>query len=70
MSQEQAYYWTFTFTIDPDLNEGYTEAFKQGNESWWWYVKDGESPIAGPVPNFTGAKFKSLHKWSDIILES
>lgn len=61
-------YFTFTFNIDPELNAGYDEAFKQGDESWWWYAKDSEEPAAGPVPNFTGATFKSLHQWSKQLL--
>ena len=67
-------YFTFAFNIDPELNEGYDEAFKQGDESWWWYIKDGGSleggkgPAAGPVPNFTGATFKALHQWSKQLL--
>ena len=55
-------YYTFTFNIDPELNFGMTEVFKQGDEPWWWYVKEGWMPAAGPEPDFTGATFKSLHE--------
>jgi len=68
MNDKQAEYFTFKFNIDPELNGGYTEAFKQGDESWWWYTKDDEGPAAGPVPNFTGATFKSLHQWNKQLL--
>ena len=75
MNDKQENYFTFAFNIDPELNSGYTEAFKQGDEPWWWYTKgdDGPAavinrPAAGPVPNFTGATFKSLHQWSKQIL--
>lgn len=29
MNKEE--YFTFSFNVDPDLNSGYTEAFKQGD---------------------------------------
>jgi len=55
------------------LNGGYTEAFKQGDETWWWYTSEPDendlsSPAAGPVPNFTGATFKSMHQWNEKVL--
>lgn len=67
-------FFTFAFHIDPELNEGYDEAFKQGDEPWWWYVKDGgdlkggKGPAAGPVPDFTGATFKSLLNHAEKLL--
>lgn len=61
-------YFTFMFNVDPELNNGYTEVFKQGDEAWWWYVKDDGGPVAGPVPNFTGATFKSLHQFDKQLL--
>ena len=76
MNQDQQEYFTFTFQIDPELNEGYDEAFKQGNEPWWWYTKNGGElnggmgPAAGPTPNFEGAVFKSLHQWNKEILSN
>jgi hypothetical protein len=74
MNEEQKEYFTFAFNIDPELNGGYDEAFKQGDESWWWYTKDGgelsggSGPAAGPIPDFTGATFKSLHQWDKQLL--
>ena len=83
MDESQKNYFTFVFNIDPELNDGYDEAFKQGDEDWWWYVKSvgklsGGSgpdvgpipagPAVGPIPDFTGATFKSLHQWSKQIL--
>lgn len=64
-------YFTFTFEVDPKLNGGYNEVFKQGDEPWWWYLhttKPDDSPAAGAVPNFTGASFKSLHQWVTKLL--
>lgn len=68
MTKEQANHFTVAFNIDPALNGGYTEAFIQGNEPWWWYVTENEGPAAGPVPNFAGATFKSLHQWTEQLL--
>lgn len=69
MNEHQEKHFTFAFYVDPDLNSGYTEAFKQGDEPWWWYVKeDDPGAAAGPVPNFTGATFKSLHQWNKQLL--
>lgn len=76
MNDAQKDYYTFSFKIDPELNSGYDEAFKQGDETWWWYTKSGgdlkggEGPAAGPVPNFEGAVFKSLHQWSTELLSN
>jgi hypothetical protein len=67
MNKEQEKYFTFAFNVDPELNSGYTEAFKQGNDDWW-YVNDQAGAAAGPVPNFTGATFKSLHQWNKQLL--
>ena len=66
-------FFTFTFKLDPDLNSGYTQAFKQGDEPWWWYTTDNDDdpmkgPAAGPTPNFKGASFVSLHDGSDKLL--
>jgi hypothetical protein len=61
-------YFTFSFNVNPDLNNGYTEAFRQGNEPWWWYCTETEGPAAGPVPDFTGATFKSLFQSSTQLL--
>jgi hypothetical protein len=74
MNKAQEEYFTFAFNIDPELNDGYDEAFKQGDEPWWWYVKDGDElnggsgPVVGPTPDFTGATFKSLHQWDKQLL--
>ncbi len=74
MNEKQENFFTFTFKIDPELNHGYDEVFKQGDETWWWYTKDGgelkggKGPLAGPVPNFTGATFKSLYQWDKKVL--
>ena len=68
MNDTQENYFTFTFYVDPDLNDGYTEAFKQGDEPWWWYTAPGKGPAAGPVPNFAGAVFKSLYQWDNRLL--
>lgn len=61
-------YFTFSFNVDPYLNSGYTEVFKQGDEPYWWYCSDDEGPAVGPVPNFTGASFKGLSQWSTKLL--
>lgn len=68
LNEEQAKHFSFTFNVDPELNDGYTEAFKQGNEDWWWYVNNQAGAAAGPAPNFTGATFKSLHQWNKKLL--
>jgi hypothetical protein len=74
MNQAQSEHWSFAFNIDPVLNSGYTRAFKQGNEPWWWYSDelDGdnskEGPAAGPPPDFTGATFAALHQWDKQVL--
>lgn len=72
MNAEQEKYFSFAFNVDPDLNDGYTSAFKQGDEPWWWYTTDNdndyEGPAAGPVPNFEGATFKSMHQWNEKVL--
>ena len=67
---ENANYWTYSFYVDPTLNDGFDTVFKQGNEDWWWYTKEGDSncPAAGPTPDFTGATFKSLHQWTKKVL--
>jgi len=53
-------YWTFTFKVDPLLNQGAVKAFNQGGEPWWWAVdSNGEIMGAGEV-DFTGASFVSL----------
>tara|TARA_R110000744_G_scaffold375761_2_gene489457 strand:+ start:115 stop:348 length:234 start_codon:yes stop_codon:yes gene_type:complete len=69
----QKNYWTITFNVDPDLNDGYQEVFKQGDEPWWWhnkgaYVDHEGGPAVGPTPDFTGASFKSLHNNSTLVL--
>ncbi len=61
-------YFTTTFTVDPALNDGFSEVFRQGNEPWWWYDSPNKTPAVGPVPNFTGAKFKSLHRWTELVV--
>ena len=69
MNEAQKNCFSFVFNIDPELNDGYDEAFKQGDEPWWWYSKDGrEGPAAGPIPDFTGATFKSLYQWDKQLL--
>lgn len=68
MALDNNTYFTFTFDIDPELNQGYTEAFKQGDETWWWYTNEKDGPTAGPVPDFTGATFKSMHQWEKQLL--
>jgi hypothetical protein len=68
MNDQQSEHFTFSFNVDPELNGGYTEVFKQGDEPWWWYSKDDSGPAVGPVPNFTGASFKSLHQWNKQLL--
>jgi len=69
MNEDQKNYYTFSFYVDPDLNAGYTEVFKQGNEPWWWYVKDGVmGAAAGPTPDFEGATFKSMSQWNEKLL--
>ena len=72
VSQEN--YWTITFNVDPDLNYGYQEVFKQGDEPCWWHDKSagddmGEcGPAVGSTPDFTGASFKSLHNNSTLVV--
>lgn len=68
--EDVANFFTFTFNVDPALNSGYNVAFKQGDETWWWYLNDATSdgPAAGPTPDFTNAKFKSLHVWNKQLL--
>jgi hypothetical protein len=68
MNKDPTTYFTFTFCVDPELNGGYTEAFKQGDEPWWWYTNEDEGPAVGPTPNFAGATFKSLHQWNTQLL--
>jgi hypothetical protein len=68
MNEAQKNYFTFTFNVNPELNGGFTKAFKQGDEPWWWYTKDDDGAAAGPVPDFTGATFKSLHQWDKQLL--
>lgn len=73
MNSQQVNHFTFTFKVDPDLNDGFTHVFKQGDEPWWWYTKDNDDdpmngPAAGPVPDFTGATFVSLHQWNKKLL--
>ena len=62
-------YWTFSFNLDPNLNHGYTECFRQGDEEWWWFCDDnGNGPAAGGPPDFTGATFKAVHNGSERVL--
>jgi hypothetical protein len=68
MDDKQQNYYTIEFYVDPKLNEGFTVAFRQGDEAWWWYIVDDESPAAGPVPDFTGARFKGLYQWTKPLL--
>ena len=74
MNPENEKYFTFSFNVNPDLNDGFTEVFKQGSEDWWWYSNGANEttglhePMAGPVPNFTGATFKSLHQYNKKVL--
>lgn len=55
-------YWSFTFSIDPSLNEGFTKAFNQGGEPWWWFISgDQVGPAAAGPPDMRGAKCISVH---------
>lgn len=62
--------FTFTFYVDPLLNEGFSEVFKQGEEPWWWYVDKNEEFLVGPTPNFAGAKFRSMHENEKMVVNN
>lgn len=71
LNDDKQKHFTFTFKVDPELNDGYDIAFKQGDETWWWYDKEGDKfqgPAAGGTPNFTGATFESLYQWTEKLL--
>lgn len=68
-------FWTFTFSIDPALNEGASRAFNQGGEPWWWFefpceLTSSASLAAGGPPNMTGAKCIAVHNWEAAIWEA
>lgn len=62
---------TFSFEIDPELNDGMTIAFNQCGEPWWWYMKDeNDAPAAIGSPDFTNAKFVSVYEGSTPLFEN
>lgn len=62
-------FWTFTFRVNPQINNGYTEAFNQGGEPWWWLDKGPyEGPAAGNV-DLTGATLIAIHSDGDKVWE-
>jgi len=63
--------FTFTFSVDPELNDGITEVFNQCGEPWWWAVREGGNMGAGDIESLdlTGAKFTGIYVGSKLLIK-